>query len=500
MADPLSLAHERAIRQAYKVEHDLYRVETATIADIRRELEATRASTIAVLATAQKDWQIAEAQAIIGEIERQLRAWQAVAASIATGRLADVSDLGVQQVMSALKSGGGIELGLTPAIPTDFVAVAYQTLPLLITDVASDTIKGVGSILRQTVLAQQSPFEAMKQVGTLTGKGPFRTAFLRGETIVRTEYGRIAQTANYHTLSTLARDNDELKKEWSAVADIRTRASHAAADGQIVDPDADFSLGGHPAKYPHDPRLPGSESIGCRCISVPYAESWGVGAPKSAAATAAPSASTVRAARAALGPAFGLKGGQITIAGRVATPAEIERIRKGAVAAKVDARQVKAAQRQSDVIAKGIRSAPAPKPPVAKLGQPYPTKPPHPETGWAEPVGTVTLKSGLTASVRSYGDAVPGGYNGGFAAFDPKTGTRMGHLDYQSGGDQPVLIAMNEVAPAYRGKGVSDALLARLTAEFPGQQISPGMMTESGFRWWERVKAYVPHADAEATD
>jgi hypothetical protein len=269
MPDPLSAARERAIRAAYGVEHQLYQLETRTVAQIKAELEIARLRTIATIATAPKDWQIWQAQALLVEIERQLRAWSVVASSIATGRLGEVADLGAEQTVAALQ----IRLAL-PMISRDFVAVAYQTMPWMISNVGDEIIKRVGSVLQQAVLAQQTPLDAMHTIGTMTGKGVFPSAFLRGEAILRTEYGRIAQTANYSTLSELARDQVGLRKEWSAVIDARTRPTHAAADGELRDVDEMFDVGGSPGLFPHDPRLPASETVNCRCVSVPFNEAW----------------------------------------------------------------------------------------------------------------------------------------------------------------------------------------------------------------------------------
>ncbi len=94
--------------------------------------------------------------------------------------------------------------------------------------------------------------------------------------------------------------------------------------------------------------------------------------------------------------------------------------------------------------------------------------------------------NGITIEFSSYGDAVPGGYNGGWVAY--VDGKRAGYLDYQTErGSDDVLIAMIEVDPQWRGKGISDALLARLKAEFPKGRIDPGVMTEDGARWWKKV-------------
>lgn len=268
----------RAIQAAYKLEHDLYGLENTTLAEIRADLEATRRAVFVLLATATKDWQIHQAKTMLAEIDRQIKAWTVFTANAIGSRLPTVADIGAEQVVAALKTGGRlatIEWDALPKLSRDFIAVAYQSLPMLITNIGDEMTARIGRILRQAVLAQRTPLEAMQEIGTIAGKGPFRSAFERGETILRTEYGRIAQTANYSTLSGFAAEQSTLRKEWSAVMDGRVRPTHARADGQVREVDKPFDVGGHPAMYPHDPRLPASESVSCRCISVAQDAAWG---------------------------------------------------------------------------------------------------------------------------------------------------------------------------------------------------------------------------------
>jgi len=273
--DPISAAREAAIRQAYKLEHQLYQLGNTSLAEIKAELEVTRRSVLSILATATKDWQISQAQSLLDEIERQIKAWGAFSTSAIGSRFPTVADIGVEQMTAALKAGGtSLSIGAGPMLSRAFIAVAYQSLPLMITDISTEATSKIGRILRQAVLAQRTPFDAMQEIGTITGKGVFGSALVRGETILRTEYGRIAQTANHAALSDVAQDNPTLHKEWSAIIDGRTRPTHAKADGQIRDVDKPYDLGGYPGLYPHDPQLPAEESINCRCISVAQDASW----------------------------------------------------------------------------------------------------------------------------------------------------------------------------------------------------------------------------------
>ena len=58
----------------------------------------------------------------------------------------------------------------------------------------------------------------------------------------------------------------QLDKQWLATEDQRTRPTHHAADGQRVDMDGLFTVGGALMKFPRDPNGPAKETINCRCI------------------------------------------------------------------------------------------------------------------------------------------------------------------------------------------------------------------------------------------
>jgi len=56
-----------------------------------------------------------------------------------------------------------------------------------------------------------------------------------------------------------------LRREWIAAEDARTRETHDAANGQIVGMDEPFDIGGALLMYPGDPDGPPEETINCRC-------------------------------------------------------------------------------------------------------------------------------------------------------------------------------------------------------------------------------------------
>ena len=87
--------------------------------------------------------------------------------------------------------------------------------------------------------------------------------------IIRTES---TLAANYATQQTaiVAFGINNLEKEWFAAMDERTRAAHAAADGQIVDANRPFIVGGEELMMPGDVSGSPGNVINCRCSSASF--------------------------------------------------------------------------------------------------------------------------------------------------------------------------------------------------------------------------------------
>jgi len=80
---------------------------------------------------------------------------------------------------------------------------------------------------------------------------------------------------------------------------------------------------------------------------------------------------------------------------------------------------------------------------------------------------------------------VPGGYNGSLVA--EHDGRMVGSLEYQTVTGQPGFkIAMVKVDPEYRGRRLASHLLMAARREMPDGPVSPGWMTDDGYRWWQR--------------
>lgn len=57
----------------------------------------------------------------------------------------------------------------------------------------------------------------------------------------------------------------KVRKRWIATKDSHTRRTHGIADGQTVDQDQPFRVGGYDLMFPGDPSGPAHETYNCRC-------------------------------------------------------------------------------------------------------------------------------------------------------------------------------------------------------------------------------------------
>lgn len=87
----------------------------------------------------------------------------------------------------------------------------------------------------------------------------------RAHLIARTES---AGTVNFGTTATY-KNEGVAQKEWGAVMDGRTRDAHAEADGQIVNIDESFFVGGESMEYPGDPAGSAENVCNDRCFLLP---------------------------------------------------------------------------------------------------------------------------------------------------------------------------------------------------------------------------------------
>lgn len=86
---------------------------------------------------------------------------------------------------------------------------------------------------------------------------------IRARAIARTETHAGAQAGSLTAAQVIDID---LKKQWNAVEDGRTRPDHSSADRQTQDINAPFNVGGSSLQHPGDPSGPADQVINCRCV------------------------------------------------------------------------------------------------------------------------------------------------------------------------------------------------------------------------------------------
>lgn len=85
---------------------------------------------------------------------------------------------------------------------------------------------------------------------------------LRSHVIARTE---THQAANFGAQQAAELTELEMRREWVATMDSRTRSPHASADGQTVGMNQPFRVNGESLMYPGDPAGSAGNTIMCRC-------------------------------------------------------------------------------------------------------------------------------------------------------------------------------------------------------------------------------------------
>lgn len=139
---------------------------------------------------------------------------------------------------------------------------------------ARNRLVGVGDVLwedaRQELSTGINEGDSVDQLAKRV-MGAVGVAEPRARTIARTESNSAANAIVDQTnrsVSSMFGVTGGIRKEWSATHDLRTRPSHVAADGQVVEVDAPFTVGNASLQFPADPAGPPGETINCRCTTL----------------------------------------------------------------------------------------------------------------------------------------------------------------------------------------------------------------------------------------
>ena len=146
----------------------------------------------------------------------------------------------------------------------ELVANEPGLLPQAAFDKAKDTAwnsRHVTSAVTQAVLQGQTVPQLAASIAGIAAMDQ-RAARKAARTAITSAHS-LGKLKGYERAADMGID---VKKQWLAARDPRTRGSHRHLDGEAVKLDAEFSNG---LKYPGDPDGPASEVYTCRCTVVP---------------------------------------------------------------------------------------------------------------------------------------------------------------------------------------------------------------------------------------
>ena len=250
------------------------RLDDDVVRRVRQLLEELLARTIAQIALRPE-----LAASDLGRLRTELEAALALFAQQATAELAralaDAFDLGAD-VASLEVAAGGLRVALY-GVSRQTLTVAQAFAADLVTGLTNDARTAITREIQLAALGGRSLTEVLRNVGTsLDDPGVFSTIATRAEAIVRTEVNRVYNTAWYQQTVEAGRSLPGLRKRWRHATGVvptgtprrgmyRPRPWHVALDGVSIPVEAEFDLGGEPARFPHDPRLSARNSVNCKC-------------------------------------------------------------------------------------------------------------------------------------------------------------------------------------------------------------------------------------------
>lgn len=150
----------------------------------------------------------------------------------------------------------------------------------LVQGISNEARAAITREIRLAALGSRTVTELIDAIGrTIESPGVFRNLHARSEAIARTEVARVRAIAHFQQAEELAVRVPGMRKVWEHSSSSpgftphqrsMSRPSHVRAwqrtSENPIPIDEDFTLEpGVTARYPHDPRLPASHAVNCRC-------------------------------------------------------------------------------------------------------------------------------------------------------------------------------------------------------------------------------------------
>lgn len=267
-------------------------LEDGTIKRLIALLQNVRKGMALTLTDNATDFEIIRTQSLIDSVDNIILNFQSGLTANFNTSFVGVGQLGVDMVANPLDIIG-LNVSSFNSLAPSQVNVALDFSAELVQNISDDLRSTINTQLRQATLAQQSPFQAMKNISKVLGvnakDGVWGTrnrpdvvegVAARAEAIARTEMTRINNLAQFSTQEQAGNLIPGLLKRWIATPRGNTRATHISAHRRYFnDPipiDEPFRVGRSELMYPGDPRGEAKETISCRCTMATIVPEIGV--------------------------------------------------------------------------------------------------------------------------------------------------------------------------------------------------------------------------------
>ncbi len=154
---------------------------------------------------------------------------------------------------------------------TDFESVVenyFNSRQLILTGITTRMANRISKLIEQG----RADNLTLPEIAKLVSSKFLPISRSRAALIARTETHNAASFANHSYHQKVEADlGVKMMKKWVATSDGRTRPAHASANGQIVDMNEDFIVGGVPMGYAGDSKGGVANVINCRCVII-YAD------------------------------------------------------------------------------------------------------------------------------------------------------------------------------------------------------------------------------------
>ncbi|WP_238121968.1 MULTISPECIES: phage head morphogenesis protein [unclassified Xanthobacter] len=250
-------------------------IQTDTVREVLVWLEQARTGILAALAGTPSSFESWRLGHLSVEVRRTMDLFERGATDVLTRGLDRAWLAGSDLVVQPLAAGGIDLSGQLPALDARLLIAMRSFQADRIRDISTTAVNRINQEIGQAALGLRSPFEAARQVGELLD-----TSAGRARRIVRDELGTVYSEAGQQRMEQAkAAGVAGLQKQWRRSGKLHARITHDLADGQIVDVDQPFMVGGLEIPKPRDPSIPLGERINCGCASLPYMRHWRVSTP-----------------------------------------------------------------------------------------------------------------------------------------------------------------------------------------------------------------------------